>query len=505
MLRRISRTLIAGCGAAAAAILIAPPPAVAAPEIVAVAMRDVTVAIGGPGVVAGVTLISDEPVVLDDIVVTYDFSALADVAEVVPPAGADCSLVVREILTCARDQLRVGPSPLPGQFDVVVRAADGSTGGEGPLQLSLSAGGVTLTSSTSSWVRVGDGVDLVAGPSTTLSRKPGESFTLPLRVDVAGATAVHEPRVYFTDVYAFRATRKFNNCLYVLDRIRSCSFDGMFTPGDTYTAVLPFLVGADTAAPSARDLEATWFTAAEAEDYESFLAGHGYSGGEPGTDGDLPLTGVLKLRASRPLPPQADTEPSNNSSSLSVAVTGRNGTDLAAVGAAPRGPVGAVRSVSVGLRNNGPAALDDHNGAAVALDITVPPGTTATAVPGECAPLVNGIAEPTNGGTAGAAAYRCRPDLPVYADFTAGFAFDLRIDRAGRTDGAVTVTGLDDLDAANNRAAIVVNGPADPAPPPRDNGGLPITGAPAGTLAGLGALLILAGACAVVLARTRAT
>ncbi|HTF09594.1 MAG TPA: LPXTG cell wall anchor domain-containing protein [Asanoa sp.] len=502
MLRRISRTLIAGCGAAAAAIVIAPPPATAAPEVVAVAMRDVTVAIGGPGVVAGVTLISAEPLVLDDVVVTYDFSALAGLAEVVPPAGADCSLVDREILTCARDQLRLGATPLPGQFDVVVRAVDGATGGEGPLQMSVSAGGVGLVSSTSSWVRVGDGVDLVAGPSAALSRRPGESFTLPLRVDVVGATAVDEPRVYFTDVYAFRATRKFSNCLYVLDRIRSCAFDGTFTPGASYTAVLPFLVGADTAAPATRDLEATWFTAAEAEDYESSLAGHGYSGGEPGTDGDLPLTGVLALRA---VPPQADTVPNNNRSSWSVAVTGRNGTDLAAVGAAPRGPVGAVRSVTVGLRNDGPAALDDHNGAAVAVDVTVPSGTTATSVPGECAPLVNGVADGTRGGTPGAAAYRCRPDLPVYPDFTVGFPFDLRIDRAGRADGAVTVTGLDDLDAANNRAAIVVNGPADPAPPPRATGGLPITGAPAGTLAGLGALLILAGACAVVLARTRAT
>ena len=120
----------------------------------------------------------------------------------------------------------------------------------------------------------GDGVDLVAGPSTTLSRGPGGSFALPLRVDVAGATAVDEPRVYFTDVVPGvpGATRKFNRCLYVLDRIRSCAFAGTFTPGATYTAVLPFLVGADTAALSTRDLHATWFTAAEAEHYD--VAGH---------------------------------------------------------------------------------------------------------------------------------------------------------------------------------------------------------------------------------------
>ncbi|MEV4623371.1 hypothetical protein AB0J74_32260 [Asanoa sp. NPDC049573] len=498
MLRRIARTLIAGCGAVAAALAIAPPPASAAPEIVAVSMRDVTVAIGGPGAVAGVTLIAAEPVVLDDVVVTYDFSALAGVAELVPLPG--CSLVDSSILTCTRDQLRLGASPLPGQFDVVVRAVDGTSGGEGPLQLSISSGDVGLSSSTSSWVRVGDGVDLVAGPPSSLSRRPGESFTLPLRVDVAGATEVNDPRVYFSDVYAFRATRKFNNCLYVLDRVRSCTFAGLFTPGASYTAVMPFLVGADTAAPATRELTATWFTAAQAEDYESFLAGHGYSGGEPGTDGDLPLTGLLALR---PLPPQADTVPSNNASSLSVAITGRNGLDLAAVGVALSGPVGAVRSMSVGLRNDGPAALDDHNGAAVAVDVTVPPGTTATAVPGECAPLVNGVASATDGGTPGAAAYRCRPDLPVYPDLTVGFAFDLRIDRAGRADGGVVVTGVADLSASNDRAAIVVNGPADPAPS-GGGGGLPITGAPAGTLAGLGVLLIFVGACAVALARTRA-
>ena len=45
-----------------------------------------------------------------------------------------------------------------------------------------------------------------------------------------------------------------------------------------------FLLGADTAAPGTKRLEATWLTAAEAVDHESFLAGHGYSGGEPGTE-----------------------------------------------------------------------------------------------------------------------------------------------------------------------------------------------------------------------------
>jgi hypothetical protein len=312
-----------------------------------------------------------------------------------------------------------------------------------------------------------------------------------LTVDVAGRTAVEEPSVYFTETHAFRATRKFNNCLYVEDRLRNCWFAGTFTPGATYSAVWPFLLGPDTAAPGTKRLEATWLTAAEAADYESFLAGHGYSGGEPGTDGELVLTGELELRAAD----QADVVPSNNRSTLSVAVTGRNDADLVAAGAAVRGGVGDRRSVPVGVRNDGPATAERPGADVAMVEVTIPPGTTATAVPPECAPL----ADPAAAGLAGAPAYGCRPGSLVRTGFTVEFAFELRIDRAGPSDGVVRLTGAGDPDPANDQAAITVNRTA-----PAAHGRLPITGAPAGTLAVLGALLVVAGVSAVVLTRTRA-
>ncbi|MEV0717201.1 hypothetical protein [Asanoa sp. NPDC050611] len=488
---RVTRQLAAGCGAVVAALVFAAPPALAAPEDIAIDMRDVTVADGHPGVVAGVMLVSAEPVVLDDVVVTYDFSALAGQVEVVAPAGAPCSLVEPTILACDREQVRLGSGPLSGQFDVVVRAVDGAEVGEGPLQVGVRAAGLRPVF-TGSWVRVGAAVDLVAGPATELSRRPGETFSLPLRVDVAGATAVEGPRVYFTDAYAFHATRKFSNCVYVEDRLRNCWFDATFPPGAEYTAVLPFALGTDTAAPGTKTVEALWLTAAEAEDYEAFLAGHGYSGGEPGTEGELTLTPELLLRAAN----QADTVPANNRTSLSVTVTGHNGLDLAASGAAVHGAVGERRPVTVGFRNHGPAAAERPDGEAATVDITIPSGTTATAVSPECAPLTDlGAA-----GLPGAAAYRCRPGPLVRPDFTVEFAFELRIDRAHPTDGAVRLSDTGDLDATNDQAAITVNR-ATPALPPAARRGLPITGAPAGTLAGIGALLIVGGACAVALAR----
>ena len=490
MLRPTMRQLAATGGAVCAALLATAPPAIAAPELVSIGMRDVTVAVGHPGAVAGARLISADPVVLDDVVVTYDFSALAGLAEVVAPAGAACSLVDTAILACTRDQVRLGSAPIGGQFDVVIRAVAGAGVGEGPLQIGVRAAGLPFVSGVS-WVRVGTGVDLVAGPSTELTRRPGEAFTLPLTVDVAGETAVEEPSVYFTETHAFRATRKFNNCLYVEDRLRNCWFAGTFTPGAHYSAVWPFLLGADTAAPGTKRLEATWFTAAEAADYESFLAGHGYSGGEPGTDGELVLTGELELRAAD----QADVVPSNNRSTLSVAVTGRNDADLVATGAAVRGAVGDRRSVPVGVRNDGPATAERPGGDVAMVEVTIPPGTTATAVPPECAPLT----DPAAAGLAGAAAYGCRPGSLVHTGFTVEFVFELRIDRAGPADGVVRLTGAGDPDATNDRAAITVNHTA-----PAAGGRLPITGAPAGTLAALGALLVVAGVSAVVLARTRA-
>ncbi len=373
---------------------------------------------------------------------------------------------------------------------MVIRAVAGAEVGEGPLQIGVQAAGLAFVSAAS-WVRVGDSVDLVAGPSTELTRRPGEAFTLPLTVDVAGKTAVEQPSVYFTETYAFRATRKFNNCLYVEDRLRNCWFDGTFTPGATYSAVWPFLLGADTAAPGTKRLEATWFTAAEAADYESFLAGHGYSGGEPGTDGELVLTGELELRAAD----QADIVPSNNRSTLSVTVTGRNDADLVATGAAVRGAVGDRRSVAVGVRNDGPATAERPGGDVATVEVTIPRGTTVTAAPPDCAPL----ADPAATGLAGAPAYGCRPGPLVHTGFTVEFVFELRIDRARPADGAVRLTGAGDRDATNDRAAIRVNHPA-----PAAHGRLPITGAPAGTLAALGALLVLAGVSALVLARTRA-
>ncbi|GAA1848959.1 hypothetical protein [Asanoa iriomotensis] len=491
MRRCVIRQLAAGCGAVLAAVLLAAPPALAAPEDIAINMRDVTVAVGHPGVVAGATLISASPVALDDVVVTYDFSALVGVAEVVAPG---CALVDTTILGCARDEVRLGSAPLPGQFDVVVRAVDGAKVGEGPLQVGVSAAGRRPVFSNS-WVRVGAGVDLVAGPGTELTRRPGEAFTFPLRVDVAGTTAVEKPNIYFTEVYAFRATRKFSNCLYVEDRIRNCWFDATFPPGAGYTAVLPFALGTDTAAPGTKSVEALWLTAAEAEDYETFLTGHGYNGGELGTDGELTLVPELTLRAAT----QADTVPANNRSTLSVAVTGQNGLDLAASGAAVHGAVGARVPALVGFRNHGPAAAEHLGGDVATVEVTIPPGTTATAVSPECAPLT----DPAADGAPGAPAYRCRPGPLVRADFIVEFTFELRIDRAQPADGGVRLTGTEDLDATNDQAAITVNR-AITTPPPAAARGLPITGAPAGLLAGLGTIMIVVGACAVVLARTRA-
>ena len=80
---------------------------------------------------------------------------------------------------------------------------------------------------------------------------------------------------------------------------------------------------------------------------------------------------------------QADTDPSNNWSILSVTVTGKNGADLAAIGDTVTGAAGTVVTATIGVQNNGPATLDTgrSGNAATYMLVEVPAGTSTVAVP----------------------------------------------------------------------------------------------------------------------------
>ena len=127
-------------------------------------------------------------------------------------------------------------------------------------------------------------------------------------------------------------------------------------------------------------------TPAEFEDFSAYLADLGISFGQPGTGGVLELAEAEALRSRRV---QADTDPSNNWTSVYVQVQGKQFADLAAVGASLTGEQGDVVEAEVGLTNKGPATLDSsRSGDSITrVDVKIPVGTTAVEVPEECVPF----------------------------------------------------------------------------------------------------------------------
>jgi LPXTG-motif cell wall-anchored protein len=250
-------------------------------------------------------------------------------------------------------------------------------------------------------------------------------------------------------------------------------------------------------------------TSAEYEDFAEYLENVGVSPGKPGTGPELTLAVDDRARA-----PQVDTDPENNWSSYAVTVTGSNGTDLAAIGDKLTGAAGDEVTANVGLRNNGPATLDDPSGASVTyLRVDVPPGTTVISASRSCQPIKGeGLGQP---GEAGGSSYHCYSSIRSIAGEEETYEFTLRIDEVvANAKGSVEVNvpcpcgGFDDdLKPANDTAAILVNatGGGGGGGEDGDGGTLPITGAQTGLIAGVGGLLLAVGVGGFVLARRRRT
>jgi hypothetical protein len=517
-----ARRWLAGIGVAGALVATATPAAAAAPQAsLGVYFLDSTIAADGPGISDSPILYGSEPLVLHDVKVTYDFSALAGKVKVVAKDSGieQCTPDGPTRLVCAfpaelEQVIDVDEWGSSGYFSVLMTPQPGvKDGAEGTLKVSFGAAGFD-TVTHQARVRIGEGVDLAAGAGAEVSSQPGGKFTAPLTVRNTGGTTVKGTNVVFYNDYAIRADKHFSNCTYVDDELRSCHFDTPLTAGKSYTATLPYTLGADTYAPGGAYGEISWLTAAEFEDFTAYLATQGVDVGKPGTDGELTLTEVNALKAQAV---QADTDPSNNWSSLSVTVTGKNGTDLAAIGASITGTAGKVVPATLGFQNNGPASLDSSRGGGsiTNVDIEVPAGTTAVTVPDVCVPRNGDEPNWEEPGKPGAASYRCYPDSFIAVGEKRTVDFEFRIDQViADAAGKVTINPecacegfTDDLNPANDVAKILVNPTGDDGAGNGGGGGagggLPITGASAGLMAGVGILLLAAGAVGYVLARRR--
>ncbi|GIF75360.1 LPXTG cell wall anchor domain-containing protein [Asanoa siamensis] len=487
-----------------------PAAAAAAAPTIAVFMGDQTVAVGGPGVEAGPWLAASERVDLtDDTTVTYDSSGLSGVAAVVDQAfgGPTCTKKESFVLVCSRSNPGwLTPEPSRGSYDIVIR---GLAEGSGTLKTTLKVPGRPAVS-TESTVRVGVGVDLAVGPDdTNQSVAPGAAFTHEFSVTNVGKVSVEGFNAVFDNTYGVRAGKKFTNCSYVGDRLRACAFDLTIAPGETLRGELPYKLGADTAAPGRQGASLLVYTRAEFADYADLSERTGDTLGKPGTDGKLELTAAPARKARGT---QADTNPSNDGTSVDIRVTGENGSDMRALGARITGQVGDVAEVQLGFRNDGPATIDKWTEATL-VDVTVPKGTTAVEVPEQCAPVKNGQFDSANRGQPGKPAYRCLPGGFVPVGETVGFPFSLRIDQAATEPGQVAINvpcdcdvRPDDTNSANDTAPIEIKiDTTAGGGGGSDGGGLPITGPAAGMIAGAGGLLLVAGLAGVVVAWRRRT
>ncbi|GIJ33964.1 LPXTG cell wall anchor domain-containing protein [Micromonospora sediminimaris] len=521
MLTHSTRRRLAGLGVAGALIAAVATPATPASaeesEIsLGVYFGDTTIAAGSPGKIDSPILFASSTVVVHDLTVRYDFTGLAGKATVTPEYDADyCSTPEPNVLVCTDPfEVELYEGGFGGLYSVVIAPTkDAKDGDEGTVKVSLSATGYTAVTHEAR-VRIGEGVDLAAGPETEHSGKPGTSFTVPLRVGNPGETVAKGAVAVFYNDYGIQADKQYANCTYEGSWLRTCHFDRALEPRTSYVATLPYRIAKDAFAPGFDYGEILWLTPAEFEDYEAYVKSRGATIGKPGTGGELLLDEAGPSIAARSF--QADTQPDNNWSSLGVTVTGKNSTDLEAVGDEVSGAKGDEVVATVGFRNNGPATLDyGRSGSSVTnMQVEIPTGTSAVKVPDNCSP-VRGENEWGEPGEPGASLYRCYTSWFIKAGDAETMEFGLRIDKVvPNATGEVKVNVAcqcdggfyADLKPANDAAKLVVNPSGGQGGDGGGDGGeLPITGANTALIAGVGGVLLAAGVAGFVLARRRRT
>ncbi|WP_328651519.1 LPXTG cell wall anchor domain-containing protein [Micromonospora sp. NBC_00330] len=507
---------LTGLGVAGALIAASATPAVAAPTIEPY-FQDATLAIGSEAPIRGLLLHADEPTVLTDVSVRYDYRSLATKITVTPADGQKCTAPEPGVLVCTEPSDVVLYEMPPLGSGIYRNGAkrvhlgltdDAQLGDSGDVAVSFQAAGGRRGSYTSR-VRVGEGVDLAGGPYTSLSAKPGGKFTVPLAVANAGDKVVNGFVAVFDLPYSIRTKDRFSNCRYADDHLVSCQFDEDIPVGTGLVATLNLELAKDTYAPANHVGYAQFMTTADFEDLTRVRTAVGARAATPGSGPKLTLAEApSRVRKAA----QTDIGPGNDYTGWTIKATGKNGTDLAAIGATLKGTAGAVVTATVGFQNNGPATLDGTNGdfeAATHTDVELPPGTTAVEVPDNC-----WLRQDTT------RTYLCASEMLLVAGQTYTMKFRLRIDKViPNARGAVRVNApcecpsgggfKDDIKPANDKATIVVNaaqggggqGDGDGDGGGGGGGSLPITGAPTTVIAGIGALLLVTGAGCYLLAR----
>lgn len=502
------RRMLAGLAVAGAVIGMGSAPAFAAPAPdITFFLADATTPVGAAGVQIAPTFWSNEEVTVEDPSITFELADGLTGVSLAPDEDSigDCETVSPTKLTCTDPfPLQIYPGGTSGFFGAFVKADDSATVGDtGEVTATFSAKGVDAVTQTAK-VRVAEAVDLTAIASPPAEAAPGESFDGTYGVSNSGDKPVNGVAALIFNDWGFEAAEQYRNCRYFPEReVQFCEFDETLEPGSTYQATMAYKVRADTYAPGGEYGEILWLTPEELEDFMAYVAKFGIELGEKGTGGTLELTEAPARKAMRA--PQADAHPEDNWGYVEVTVTGKNGVDLAAVGSEVTGKVGDEVTATAGVRNVGTATLDrSRSGSAAAVTaVYAPEGTSFVAIPEVCAE-VEGRDDKVE----------CFTDYIFFAGQEETYEFVLQIDKVvPNAKGVVAVNEpcecdnfQNDINKANNNAAILVNKTAGGGTGGGDGGDdptLPITG-PAGMSIAIGGLVLLGlGVGALMVARRR--
>jgi len=380
---------------------------------------------------------------VDSYTLTLDITSLKGVADVTScPAKAD------HILVCEKSG-GLGPRG-SDTYPIDLRRAKGArVGDSGEIRMTVESHGVQLASRTIKVTVPDAGLvpDRLERTPGTEKVKPGTSMKVTSGFTNYGATS-RDNTVVLMDYEGVTPDEEFSSCEYSTygdatqgGGLARCEVKGPVDVDGSYDLDLGS-VTADTAVLTG---------------HLSVSYGGSFQWGNDrphhrGTGGELKLT---------PRPASAPPgKPQDTTATIAFAVD--NTMDIQAVGTSVRQKkAGDLVTATVGVRNNGPAGMEAWTGSEPGEDppyetrVYLPAGTEAVTTPKSCVKFT---------AKNGAVDYLCFQDTKDFwidpGQYTT-WTFDLRVvDPAALKPGSIKVgVPLEDPDASNNTAAIVVRAP----------------------------------------------
>jgi LPXTG-motif cell wall-anchored protein len=442
--------------------------------------------------IGGATRMVEANVHTDDVInpqVVFHLGDLADVATVEFPA--DC-VTAGDRVTCPLAES--GDNPFTFR---VTPAEKAEPGAQGKIHMTVGAldfGPFIVPDLT---ITLDDGVDLTVAEFAAggqVQPKQELQVPAPLVANVGNKTAAGL-RVTFGIGDPTIVPKRYDDCTYT-DTAVTCDVPVELPPG--HEVELPAFDFSTTG--DALGLKGIWVSVAALEEADAdAVAAKAADGWAADATARQTAAGVAQ-----------EVNPDDNGAEYAFEVV--NTYDVESLGATATGAVGDVVKVVVGARNNGPGTLDATRAQEYVwrFFFTVPQGAEVVTVPDRCAgKVVDGDSYEYVPGRAGATLYQCHHEgyrFPVGTSTTVEFSLKITqviADAAGNVSPInpdATEQRPADANTTNDNAPVVIN------PTAAGSGGgasLPITGANAVAMAGVGFGLVLAGGALYLVSRRR--